>query len=351
VDSARHQVRSHLQLFQRQDKAPLRYYLLTFIIALLLTVVFTFGVYGPAKIDLLSCLNGLNWLVAFYLMPFWLGRKLIFYPMERGLWRYLIEFSLLWLLFIAGFVIKELLNSWYAPLYQSSIADGISISFFWALLTYISGRCCEFVFMWLDASRRARKANSDALRYQMNPHLLFNSINTISCFIHTDPDKADFLLHQLARILRSSLDLAKYDAIPLSEELTLLESYMAIEHSRFKFEFNLHIDREALVKDTFLPPFFIQPLIENTLKHNGIGHPLVIQTKIWLEQQFLCILVQDNGRGYPEQVLAGDLKGVGLVNLKERLKAVSNGSSIELSNLTTGGARTLIRINQNFYRH
>jgi len=323
----------------------------TFVIALALTFFFTFGIYGNEHANLLSYLNGLNWLIAFYLFPLWVGRPLIFNPRDRKIWKYITDFIAIFGLFLVGFCLKELLNRWYAPLYQSNIMEGISIAFFWALLTTIIGRCVEFIHMWIEARSKAHKAKSEALRYQMNPHLLFNSLNSISCFIYTDPEKADFLLHQLAKLLRSSLDLSRYNVIPLSEELALLESYMSIELCRFKFEFQLDVAQDELTKASYLPPFFIQPLIENSLKHNCVSHPLVIKVKIWLENNVLCILVEDNGTGFPATVLNGERKGVGLINLQERLKATSPGSSIVHTNVKSGGASTLIRINQDFYQY
>src|SRR6185503_735860 len=123
----------------------------------------------------------------------------------------------------------------------------------------------------LEAQVAAREAELKALRAQMDPHFLFNSLNSVSALVGTDPQGARRMCEQLAGFLRGSLELDRAERIPLAKELALVHAFLQIERVRFgdRLRFVSEIDEAAGVVE--VPPLLLQPLVENALKH-GIAH-------------------------------------------------------------------------------
>jgi len=123
----------------------------------------------------------------------------------------------------------------------------------------------------LEAQVVAREAELKALRAQMDPHFLFNALNSVSALVGTDPQGARRMCEQLAGFLRGSLELDRAERIPLSKELALVHAFLQIERVRFgdRLKFVSEIDEAAASIE--VPPLLLQPLVENALKH-GIAH-------------------------------------------------------------------------------
>ncbi|MBP2663409.1 MAG: ypdA 1 [Firmicutes bacterium] len=176
----------------------------------------------------------------------------------------------------------------------------------------------------------AAKAELKALRAQINPHFLFNSLNTIVSFCRTNPDKARKLLIELSEFFRRSLKSAR-DFVTLKEELEHVDSYLTLEQARFGDRLIIEQVVSPDTLDILIPTFTLQPLVENAVKHGLLakanGGTIHIEAKTIGRQ--VEISITDNGQGIPpdiqEQVLEagfGKGAGVGLNNVNERLKAI-----------------------------
>lgn len=172
--------------------------------------------------------------------------------------------------------------------------------------------------------RLLNEARLAALTRQINPHFLFNTLNSISSLIRTDPDTARSVIYRLSNILRRLL--RKTESLsPLREELQFIDDYMGIELVRFgdKLRFVKEIDPGTL--DRLVPSMILQPLVENSIKH-GLSSKVdggMIRVRSRLEGGRLHLLVEDDGVGIPEARLATLFEqGIGISNVNERLKVL-----------------------------
>ncbi|SMC57281.1 sensor histidine kinase [Sporomusa malonica] len=174
------------------------------------------------------------------------------------------------------------------------------------------------------------KAELKALRAQINPHFLFNALNTIVSLCRTNPENARNLLIELSEFFRRSLKAAR-DFVTLKEELEHVDSYLTLEQARFGQRLTIEQDIEPSVLDVLIPTFTLQPLVENAVKHGLLSKADGGTVKICAKQtgKLIEIVVSDNGQGIPldiqKQVLEfgfGKGAGVGLTNVNERLKAI-----------------------------
>jgi two-component system LytT family sensor kinase len=172
------------------------------------------------------------------------------------------------------------------------------------------------------------KAELDALQAQINPHFLFNTMNTISMFIRTNPETARRLLNRLAAFFRHSLKRRGY-LVTFDEELEYLHNYLVLEKARFreKLRVRKEIDRELLKFK--IPVLTLQPLVENSIRH-GIS-PKIDKGTVKISAQLvdgeILITVSDDGVGIKPEIMPrvlepgfGSGSGVGLSNVHERLK-------------------------------
>src|SRR5229473_759395 len=190
------------------------------------------------------------------------------------------------------------------------------------------------------------KARMDALSSQINPHFLFNTLNTVSALIRFDPDSARGVVLKLSNILRRLL--RKHETfVPLREELEFIDNYLDIEVARFgkdNLEIVQQIDYAAL--EAFVPSMLLQPIVENCLKH-GLA-PKIGGGKIELRTTNtdgrLRIEIEDNGVGISEEKLPHVyVEGIGLSNVRERLR-VLYGTDFHLDIQSRPGEGTVIRI-------
>ncbi len=175
--------------------------------------------------------------------------------------------------------------------------------------------------------RLLMQARLDALASQINPHFLFNTLNSVSTLIRINPEKARTMVTQLARVLRRRLRSPEHLA-PLRDELDFMDDYLAIERVRFGDKLRVVNQIEPSTLDILVPSMLFQPLVENSIKH-GISGKVEggsITMRARRAGGRLLIEVEDDGVGIPESHLSGILnKGIGVTNLKERLKMLYNG--------------------------
>jgi len=161
-------------------------------------------------------------------------------------------------------------------------------------------------------------ARLDALRAQLHPHFLFNTLHTISELIHSDPDAADAMVVRLADLLRLSIDTSAEHEILLHRELAVLESYIELHRMRHGSRLRVELDIDRGVLDALVPPLVLQPLVENALRHGLEPRRAggTVRVAAIARGPRLSISIVDNGVGLPRQFA----EGVGLRNTRTRLR-------------------------------
>ncbi|UCC84798.1 MAG: histidine kinase [Gemmatimonadota bacterium] len=181
----------------------------------------------------------------------------------------------------------------------------------------------------LEAKALAREAQLQSLSYQLNPHFLFNALNSIRALIQENAQKAREMVTQLSEFLRYTLVNPPLDEIPLRDEVEALRRYLAIEEARFEDRLTVSIDVERSAEDWTVPGLILHPLVENAIKH-GIGtspRPLQVKIEARVEGHHLHIEVANTGALAPAAEVADapasadapDGAGIGLENVRERL--------------------------------
>lgn len=171
------------------------------------------------------------------------------------------------------------------------------------------------------ARKLAVEARLRSLESRIQPHFLFNTLNSISSLLAVDPGRAEILVERLARLLRASLDTRERSVIPLREELAMVESYIDIEQARFGDKLQATVKVPSELGDVQVPPLSVQALVENAVKHGltpkaGGGAICVTASA---EGARVRIEVCDSGPGFDLAVVPA---GHGLDNLVERLNAL-----------------------------
>lgn len=193
-----------------------------------------------------------------------------------------------------------------------------------------------------DAAAEARHAASQArlaaLQGQLNPHFLFNALNTVAALVRTDPPQAERTVEHLARILRRTLDRSRSSTCRLEDELDFLEAYLAIERERFGSRLDVRWEVDPAVRQDRVPVMALQPLVENALKH-GVANSIEGGTITVVARRangHLTLAVRDNGIGFPP----APRPGTGLANLRDRLMTLyGEGATLEV---TSGPGDTVV---------
>ncbi|MDQ7065911.1 MAG: histidine kinase [candidate division KSB1 bacterium] len=165
----------------------------------------------------------------------------------------------------------------------------------------------------------AREREIAALKAQINPHFLFNTLNTISAMVKNKPEVARNMIAQLAELMRYTLQSFQRDFVKLDEELTFIRNYLTLEHRRFSDRMTFDIHVEVDVEDARVPPMILQPLIENAIRH-GIAPKEEggrIHIDVRNQDGRLRFCIRDTGIGM--NGADSEPQGVGLKNTNERL--------------------------------
>ncbi|HNQ89179.1 MAG TPA: histidine kinase [Verrucomicrobiota bacterium] len=192
------------------------------------------------------------------------------------------------------------------------------------------------------------RARFQALRMQINPHFLFNTLNTISAFVHQKPDAADRMIVCLSKLLRRTLDRGDMPEVPLHEEIECLQCYLEIEQMRFADRLTVSFEIDPKARDLFVPQLVLQPLVENALRHGLMPREeagrVVISARI-LEGQRLELTVRDNGIGLTVASDGRHREGIGLKNVRSRLAQLYGpAQEFVIANTPQGGVEARVRI-------
>jgi hypothetical protein len=237
----------------------------------------------------------------------------------------------------------------HAPWPHVFFYESVKISTFIGLFTVIRFGVLSYREL-LDAKLRAERANSllqqaqlQQLAQQMQPHFLFNALNTVSSLMHTDVDKADATLTQLASVLRATLDLGADHQTSLATELRLVRGYAGVMAERFadRIAIEWRIDEATLACP--VPVMSLQPLLENVFKHTveRRRQPTRITISARREANELVVAVADDGGTLAPEAPAG----IGISNLRERLAALHAGRArLSLTQLSPTGVCAEMRL-------
>lgn len=194
---------------------------------------------------------------------------------------------------------------------------------------------------------KTKIAELDALRNQMNPHFIYNALNSIQNFVfQNNPEKANYYLSKFSRLMRSSLEMSKLEYVELDEEITFLENYMALEQLRFenKFSYQVTIDKD-ISPELKIPPLLLQPLIENCVKHafKYVDYQGEIEISFKLEGQKIIIEVMDNGLGI--EMKNENHKSLGMKIIAQRLDIINVKENSDISKIQVIDRRTTEGVN------
>jgi LytS/YehU family sensor histidine kinase len=197
---------------------------------------------------------------------------------------------------------------------------------------------------------RLAETRLQLLSMQLQPHFLFNTLNTIAELVHDDPDTADRMITGLSDLLRRTLDVGAAQEIPLRDELGLLETYLDIQRIRFGDRLDVDVRAPDAIGDIPVPVLLLQPLVENAIRHGLAVHAQAGRIQIDARQSGAALLIDIVNDG-PAGVLPPGSRppprggGVGLGNTQARLEALYGAEShLELTRLAGGGARVSVRI-------
>ena len=243
------------------------------------------------------------------------------------------------------------------PVSLPTFLTGLSSGIVWGTLTgflyywLILGVQAAFIYQRMYREQRVAaaelegsltQARLEALRLQLHPHFLFNTLNAISAFVEADPERARRMIARLGELLRRTLDGGKAAELPLSQELDLLAPYLEIQRIRFGDRLSIELDLPDGAGDGLIPTLMLQPLVENAVEHGVKRTAGGAQVRLSAERtgDQLRLEITDNGPG-PR----GSREGVGLANTRARLAGLyRDAHRFEIRAVETGGTLVTIEL-------
>ena len=200
---------------------------------------------------------------------------------------------------------------------NSSVFTTVAITSIYEVVYFIQ-QLKESLTRSEELKREGLRAELNALKTQVNPHFLFNNLNTLCSIIPEDPDKAVTFVEQLSKVYRYILEVRDEKTIPLQEEIQILKAYTFLLNTRFGNNFQLNMDIPEKQMHTRIVPFSLQLLVENALKHNIVSreHPL----HITLTTEDGQLIVRNN---IQKKQQVEKSTGIGLMNIRNRYKLLT----------------------------
>ncbi|KWS03800.1 Autolysin sensor kinase [Lysobacter capsici AZ78] len=195
--------------------------------------------------------------------------------------------------------------------------------------------------MQLEA--RLARARLDALTAQLNPHFLFNALNSIAEMVHRDPDGADRMLVDLGALLRHSLDSSRSQEIALRDELAALDHYIGIEKIRLGDRLQVRWSIDSTLLDAQVPQLLLQPLVENAIHHAVATRTTPGQVSVRAQRDHAELLLEVSDDGGQRSAPPG--AGLGLGNTRERLRCLyGEDHRFEIGARAGGGTQVCLRL-------
>ena len=210
---------------------------------------------------------------------------------------------------------------------EEMVIFDLVLNVFAVMILVLFWNAIYFTFHFFQKSRKQEVSNLELaaskkeselknLRSQLNPHFLFNSLNSIRALVDLDPEKAKTSISTLSNLLRQSLVLGKNNLVSISDELLLAKNYLDLEKIRFEERLNVKWEIDAQLENVEIPPFTLQMMIENAIKHgiSNLEKGGIVEVRAYEDTDSVNIEVRNSGN--LSKVV--DL-GVGLKNIKQRL--------------------------------
>lgn len=198
--------------------------------------------------------------------------------------------------------------------------------------------------------QQATDLEKQALQAQMNPHFIFNCLNSIQSFIATnDKDQATVYLARFSKLIRQALDSSFKKEISLEDEITYLENYLSLEHLRFRnaFRYEIKTDEKLDLYDTGLPPMLVQPFLENAILHGMKGKSekgLILICFEKFKENGLRILIEDNGPGLTQNAVVPGYTSYGVALTRRRLSIATQYPNARVDTTERPGGGTRVEI-------
>jgi len=216
---------------------------------------------------------------------------------------------------------------------SSSIQYGIILFLFFAVLYYQQ---------YLQKQKELSQAQMRALKMQLHPHFLFNTLHSVASLIDIEPKAAQKMLSQLGSLMRSTLDQDEKESASLEEEIAYIKNYLDIEYVRFQDRLTVKYQLDETALQAKVPYLILQPLVENAIKH-GLQHMQedgLLTLEVRLLDEEVRLVITDNGTASGQKQVGS---GLGLKNVARRLEAVFGDDFIlEANPVSSGGFRVLI---------
>ncbi len=188
------------------------------------------------------------------------------------------------------------------------------------------------------------QARLENLRLQLQPHFLFNALNTISSVVYEDPRRADSMIARLSALLRATLADSEAQVVPLDREIETLEMYLDVMRQRFEDKLSVDVHIAPEVRNALVPHLLLQPLVENSIRHGVDPRSNAVNVEVTAERDgdSTKVCVRDSGRGLPD---ANVRRGTGLSNIVERLQQLYGAEhTLEFSNCAGGGLAVTVAV-------
>jgi len=192
---------------------------------------------------------------------------------------------------------------------------------------------------------RLAQARLENLRLQLQPHFLFNALNTISSVVYEDPRRADAMIARLSALLRATITDSDTQLVPLDREIETLELYLDVMRQRFEDKLSVDLRIAPEIRKALVPHLLLQPLVENSIRHGADPRSNEITVTVDAEREGprTRVRVRDCGRGLPED---GEFRrGTGFSNISQRLQQLYGAEhSLQFDNCADGGLAVTVEV-------
>ncbi|HLK04269.1 MAG TPA: histidine kinase [Candidatus Acidoferrum sp.] len=198
-----------------------------------------------------------------------------------------------------------------------------------------------------ELQTRLAQSQLENLRLQVQPHFLFNTLNTISAVMYEDVRAADAMLSQLSDLLRLTLRSSSSHELPLEQELQITRRYLELMQRRFESKLSVSYDIDSSLLPSFVPQLILQPLVENSLRHGMKSGDETMQLAISAHRDngSMILKVSDTGAGLSASTHEAPTGGIGLANIRDRLAHLYGANAgLTLQNRDSGGVEASVRL-------